>query len=76
MNRVFGGGANTGYRLGLLDGKPCFEVPLTDWSHHLTASKPLPLGRWVHLAGTFDGQDHAHLRGRRGVRHRWSGPAP
>ena len=56
VNRVLSGGVNTGYRLGLLGGKPCFEVPLTDWSHHLTAEEPLPLGRWVHLAGTFDGR--------------------
>jgi hypothetical protein len=56
VNRVFGGGTSTGYRLGILDGKPCFEVPQTDWSHHLQADAPLPLGRWVHLAGTFDGQ--------------------
>jgi hypothetical protein len=56
VNRVFGGGEATGYRLGLLGGKPCFEVPQAPWSHHLTAPEPLPLGRWVHLAGTFDGQ--------------------
>jgi hypothetical protein len=56
VNRVLGGGENTGYRLGLLEGKPCFEVPQTAWSHHLIAPAPLPLGRWVHLAGTFDGQ--------------------
>jgi hypothetical protein len=56
VNRVFGGGESTGYRLGVLQGKPCFEVPLTPWSHHLSASEALPLGRWVHLAGTFDGQ--------------------
>ncbi len=55
VNRVQGGGTDTGYRLGLLDGRPCFEVPQTDWSHHLTGPDPLPLGRWVHLAGTFDG---------------------
>jgi hypothetical protein len=55
VNRVLGGGENTGYRLGLLEGKPCFEVPETAWSHHLTAPESLPLGRWVHLAGTFDG---------------------
>jgi hypothetical protein len=55
VNRVFGGGTSTGYRLGVLEGKPCFEVPLTDWSHHLTADTDLPTGRWVHLAGTFDG---------------------
>ena len=56
VNRVHGGGVDTGYRLGLLDGRPCFEVPQTAWSHHLTAAAPLPLGRWVHLAGTFDGR--------------------
>jgi hypothetical protein len=56
INRVYSGGINTGYRLGVLEGKPCFEVPFTDWSHHLTGSKLLPTGRWVHLAGTFDGK--------------------
>ena len=56
VNRVQGGGVDTGYRLGLLDGRPCFEVPQTAWSHHLTGPAPLPLGRWVHLAGTFDGR--------------------
>jgi hypothetical protein len=56
VNRVQGGGVDTGYRLGLLDGRPCFEVPQTAWSHHLTGPALLPLGRWVHLAGTFDGR--------------------
>jgi len=56
VNRVFGGGVNCGYRLGVLAGKPCFEVPQTDWSHHLKADTPLPTGRWVHVAGTFDGK--------------------
>jgi hypothetical protein len=56
VNRVFGGGTSTGYRLGVLHGKPCFEVPQTDWSHHVQADAPLPTGRWVHLAGTFDGK--------------------
>ncbi len=56
LNRVFQGGTATGYRLGVVDGKPCFEVPQTDWSHHLKASVDLPTGRWVHLAGTFDGR--------------------
>jgi len=56
LNRVFQGGTATGYRLGVLDGKPCFEVPQTDWSHHLKANIDLPTGRWVHLAGTFDGK--------------------
>jgi hypothetical protein len=56
VNRVFGGGVDTGYRLGVLDGHPCFEIPLTAWSHNLKAAAPLATGRWVHLAGTFDGK--------------------
>ena len=56
LNRVLQGGTATGYRLGVVEGKPCFEVPQTDWSHHLKASIDLPTGRWVHLAGTFDGK--------------------
>jgi len=58
VNRVSGADhkASTGFRFGLLGGKPCFEVPLTTFSHHLTAGAALPLGRWVHLAGTFDGR--------------------
>lgn len=56
VNRVYQGGTHTGYRLGVLEGKPCFEIPQTEWSHHLKASVILPTGRWVHLAGTFDGQ--------------------
>lgn len=55
VNRVLSGGTDTGYRLGILSGKPCFEVPQTSWSHHLSAEADLPTGRWVHLAGTFDG---------------------
>jgi hypothetical protein len=30
-------------------------VPQTAWSHHLSGDEPLPTGRWVHLAATFDG---------------------
>ena len=45
----------SGFRLGVLGGRPCFQVPLTPWSHHLKTAEPLPAGRWVHLAGTFDG---------------------
>jgi Concanavalin A-like lectin/glucanases superfamily/Glycosyltransferase WbsX len=56
VNRVFGGCEDSGYRLGVLAGKPCFEVPQTAWSHHLSADIALPTGRWVHLAGTFDGK--------------------
>jgi hypothetical protein len=56
LNHVFGESPSSGFRLGVLRGKPCFHVPLTNWSHHLTASEPLPTGRWVHLAATFDGK--------------------
>jgi hypothetical protein len=56
INRVVGGATDSGYRLGLSRGKPCFEVPKTRFSHHVTADQPLPVGRWVHLAGTCDGQ--------------------
>lgn len=56
LNRVLAGSVTGGYRFGLVGGKPTFQVPETDWSHHLTSEEPLPLGRWVHLAGTFDGQ--------------------
>jgi hypothetical protein len=56
VNRIFGGGTSSGFRLGLSNGIPCFSVPLTDWSHHLQVTEPLPIGRWVHLAGTCDGQ--------------------
>ena len=56
VNRVFGGATDTGYRLGILAGKPCFEIPWTSWSHHLSADIPMPTGRWVHVAGVFDGR--------------------
>jgi len=54
VNRVYEAG-DSGYRLGVLHGRPCFEVPQTSWSHHLEGEVDLPTGRWVHLAGTFDG---------------------
>ncbi len=57
INRVQGGGENTGFRLGIMDGKPCFNVPVTDWSHTVRSDRPLPVGRWVQLTGTFDGQN-------------------
>jgi len=58
VNSVFSGfehTATTGFRLGLVAGKPCLGIPLTAFSHHLTSNASLPLGRWVHLAGTYDG---------------------
>ena len=56
VNRIFSGGVDSGYRLGILGGKPCFEIPQKPWSHHLQADVDLPTGRWVHLASTFDGK--------------------
>lgn len=55
VNRIFSGGVTTGFRLGVLDDHPCFQIPITAWSHHLKGELALPRGRWVHLAGTFDG---------------------
>ena len=56
VNRVFGGDPAAGYRLGVVEGKPCFQIPQQPWTHHLVGDKPLPTGQWVHIAGTFDGQ--------------------
>lgn len=47
---------HTGYRLGLSEGRLAWQVPVTEWSHILIASEPLPAGEWVHLAATCD--DH------------------
>ncbi len=55
VNGVFGHNVRGGFRLGVLQGKPCFQVPKTDWSHHLVGREPLPVGKWVHLAATYDG---------------------
>ncbi|MDR2848960.1 MAG: glycoside hydrolase family 99-like domain-containing protein, partial [Verrucomicrobiota bacterium] len=56
INSIFGGSTTSGFRLGLQDGRPCFGVPVTSFSHHLAGRAALPVGRWVHLAGTFDGR--------------------
>jgi hypothetical protein len=50
------GEARTGYRLGLGDGKVCWQIPQTAWSHSVTAPKELPVGEWSHVAGTFDNE--------------------
>jgi hypothetical protein len=55
VNGVFGHNVCGGFRLGFLRGRPCFQVPSTAWSHHLVGDEPMPTGRWVHLAATFDG---------------------
>lgn len=56
VNRVFGGNPAAGYRLGVVEGKPCFQIPFKAWTHHLVGNKTLPTEQWVHIAGTFDGQ--------------------
>jgi hypothetical protein len=64
INRIQSGGVATGYALGLSQGRPAFRLPLTDWSHQLTADAELPTGRWVHLAATFDGRTmRLHVNG-------------
>lgn len=50
------GTSNSGYRLGLDQGKLCWQIPLTGWSHHLTCPDPAPLGQWTHVAATYDGK--------------------
>ncbi len=50
------GASHTGYRLGLSNGCLTWQVPVTAWSHGVTAPQPLPLGQWVHVAATCDGQ--------------------
>ncbi|MEJ5340259.1 MAG: LamG-like jellyroll fold domain-containing protein [Thermogutta sp.] len=65
VNCVFGGVETTGFRVGLLEGKPCFQIPVTPWSHHLVGQSPLPVGPWVHLAATFDGSTmRLYMQGR------------
>lgn len=56
INRVLAGGIDTGFRLGVVEDKPCFNVPQSGWSHHLSGQDPLPIGQWVHLAGVCDGK--------------------
>lgn len=55
VNCSHSGGA-TGYRLGVSDGRLRWGVPITPWSHHLSATRPLPAGRWVHVAAVYDGR--------------------
>lgn len=55
VNCVFGTG-DSGFRLGLSDGRLTWAIPQTPWSHHLVAAEALPLGKWVHVAATYDGR--------------------
>ncbi|HOZ48791.1 MAG TPA: glycoside hydrolase family 99-like domain-containing protein [Candidatus Hydrogenedentes bacterium] len=53
-NRIHDGHVDAGFRFGLNRGRLTWAVPQSRWSHHVTAEEPLPLGRWVHVAGTCD----------------------
>lgn len=56
INSLHGPG-NAGFRMGVTGGgRLCFAVPVSGWSHHLLASEPLPVGRWIHVVGTYDGE--------------------
>ena len=55
VNNVYDGG-ESGFRLGLSGGRLAWAIPKTAWSHQLVADAPLPLGQWVHVAATYDGQ--------------------
>lgn len=50
------GPSDTGYRLGLGDGKIVWQVPKTSWSHSLAAKHAAVPGQWSHVAATYDGE--------------------
>jgi hypothetical protein len=50
------GAADTGYRLGMGEGKIVWQIPQTPWSHGLTCPTPVEVGKWYHVAATYDGQ--------------------
>ena len=50
------GRASTGYRLGFGDGKVCWQIPKTAWSHGVTSPQPVALGTWTHVVATYDNQ--------------------
>lgn len=54
VNNVYSQG-DSGFRLGLSNGRLCWAVPKTPWSHHLQAAEPLPIGDWIHVVATYDG---------------------
>jgi len=54
VNCVGGNGEN-GYRMGISGGGLCFEIPKTAWSHSLSSPTPLPLDKWIFVAGSYDG---------------------
>lgn len=55
VNCVYGTG-DSGFRLGLSDGRLAWAIPQTPWSHHLVATEVLPLGKWMHVVATYDGR--------------------
>ena len=56
LSRITSADTAAGFRFGVSNhGQLCFAVPQSSWSHHLYADRPLPTGRWVHVAGTCDG---------------------
>ncbi len=50
------GAADTGYRLGMDAGKVCWQIPQTPWSHNLSCPTPVEVGKWYHVAATYDGE--------------------
>ncbi|NSW55317.1 MAG: glycoside hydrolase family 99-like domain-containing protein [Armatimonadetes bacterium] len=56
INSLHGPG-NAGFRMGVTSGgRLCFAVPVSGWSHHLVSAEPLPVGRWIHVVGTCNGE--------------------
>ncbi len=55
VNNLYGSGTS-GFRLGLGAGRLEWAIPKAPWSHRLSAADPLPTGRWVHVAATYDGK--------------------
>jgi len=49
--------ADTGYRLGMTGGRVSWQIPLTSWSHKLSCRKPADLGKWTHVAATYDNEN-------------------
>ena len=48
--------ADSGYRLGLSKGRLTWQIPQGAWTHGLVAPDPAPLGRWNHVAATYDNE--------------------
>ncbi|MEW6360140.1 MAG: LamG-like jellyroll fold domain-containing protein [Planctomycetota bacterium] len=48
------GRSTTGYRLGMSGGRLAWQIPQKAWSHMVNSRDPIPLGKWTHVAATFD----------------------